>query len=220
MTTTRRLIAAALLSAALTTTGAAGASAASSLPPAGPDDGVRVSVEIREREVPATPRVVVVGEGPFVAGGTVVVRGSGLAPHTEHEVWLLSEPVLLATVTTDADGAFEVTVTLPATTPPGEHTIRVVAPSSGAEVVSEPFEVVAPTGPTEPTEPTEPTGPTSPGDGGPGTVDPGTGPGTSASPPPGGLATTGAGLAAVAVLAALAVAAGVVLRRRRPGSAA
>jgi len=217
VTTTRRLIAAALLSAALTTTGAAGATAASSLPPAGPDDGVRVSVEIREREVPATPRVVVVGEGPFVAGGTVVVRGSGLAPHTEHEVWLLSEPVLLATVTTDADGAFEVTVTLPATTPPGEHTIRVVAPSSGAAVVSEPFEVVAP---TEPTEPTEPTGPTAPGDGGPGTVDPGTGPGTSASPPPGGLATTGAGLAAVAVLAALAVAAGVVLRRRRPGSAA
>ena len=50
-----------------------------------------MSVEITDREVPAGPRVVV-GEGPFVVGGELVVRGTGLTPHATYEVWLESEP--------------------------------------------------------------------------------------------------------------------------------
>ncbi|MGM7423809.1 hypothetical protein [Cellulosimicrobium sp. CpK407] len=203
MTTTRRLLAALVIAGSLVVP--AGAASAATLTTTVPDpaDGVRVSVEITEREVPAGPRVVVVGEGPFVVGGELVVRGTGLAPHTTYEVWLESEPVLLGTVTTDADGAFELVTTIPAGTAPGEHHIRLAAPGDGADVLSEPFVVLA-----APGEPQEPGGTPSTGTGGT------TGGGASASPRPGGLATTGTGLVGAAVLAGLAVAAGAALRRR------
>ncbi len=203
MTTTRRLLAALVIAGSLAVP--AGAAVASTPGTSAPDpsEGVRVSVEITEREVPVGPRVVVVGEGPFVVGGELVVRGTGLAPHTTYEVWLESEPVLLGTVTTDADGAFELTATIPADTLPGEHHVRLVAPGDGADVLSEPFLVLA-----APGEPQEPGGTPSSGTGG------ATGGGTSASPRPGGLATTGTGLVGAAALAGLAVAAGAALRRR------
>ena len=203
MTTTRRLLAALVIAGSLVVP--AGAASATALTAAVPDpaEGVRVSVEISEREVPAGPRVVVVGDGPFVVGGELVVRGTGLAPHTTYAVWLESDPVLLGTVTTDADGAFELVTTIPVGTAPGEHHIRLVAPGEGADVLSEPFVVLA-----APGEPQEPGGTPSVGTGGT------TGGGTSASPRPGGLAATGTGLVGVAVLAGLAVAAGAVLRRR------
>lgn len=206
-TTTRRLLAALAIAGSL----ALPAGAASAAPAEAPDpsDGVRVSVEIGERETPAPPSVVVVG--PVVVGGELVVRGSGLAPRTSYAVWLESDPVLLGTVTTDAAGAFELVTTVPLGTVPGEHHVRVVVPG-GTDVVSAPFLVLA--APGEPQEPgTDPTAGTS--DGG------ATGGGTTASPRPGGLATTGTGLVAAAVLAGLAVAAGAVLRRRagRAGAA-
>ncbi|MBN0042413.1 hypothetical protein JN535_19885 [Cellulosimicrobium cellulans] len=206
MTTTRRLLAALAISGSLLVP--AGAASAAALAVASPDpaDGVRVSVEITEREVPAGPRVVVVGEGPFVVGGEIVVRGTGLAPHTTYEVWLESEPVLLGTVTTDADGAFELVTRIPAGTAPGEHHLRLVPRGGGDAVLSEPFVVLA-----APGEPEEPGGTPSTGTGGT------TGGGTSASPRPGGLATTGTGLVGAAALAGLAVAAGAVLRRRAHG---
>ena len=203
MTTTRRLLAAVVIAGSLVLpAGAASAAVVASASPE-PSQGVRVSVEITEREVPAGPRVVVVGDGPFVVGGTIVVRGTGLAPHTTYEVWLESDPALLAEVTTDADGALELTVTIPAGTVAGEHHIRLVAPGDGTDVLSEPFIVLA-----APLEPQEPGGTPTTGSGGT------TGGGTTASPRPGGLATTGTGLAGVAVLAGLAVAAGAALRRR------
>ncbi|QJW37676.1 hypothetical protein [Cellulosimicrobium protaetiae] len=199
MTTTRRLLAALVLAGSLLVPVGAAAAAPSVGTTPDPSDGVRVSVEITEREVPAGPRVVVVGEGPFVAGGELVVRGTGLAPRTTYEVWLESDPVLLGTVTTDGDGAFELATTIPVGTAPGEHHVRLVAPGE-ADVLSEPFTVLAATG--------EPGGTPSTGTGGT------TGGGTSATPRPGGLATTGTGLVGAAVLAGLAVAAGAVLRRR------
>lgn len=191
-----------LLGAALAVTGATGAAASTALPPDGTSDGVRVTVEIRDR---VSPHVVVVGEGPFVAGEQLVVRGGDLPSNAVLEVWLHSDPQLLAGVTTDADGDFELTTTLPADTAPGEHRIRAVAPALGVEVASEPFEVVAAPGAGGPADPDDPA---VPADGTPG------GGGASASPRPGGLATTGAGLAGAAVVAALAVATGVALRRR------
>lgn len=203
MTTTRRLFAALVIAGSLAVP--AGTASAAALTTVAPDpaDGVRVSVEITEREVPAGPRVVVVGEGPFVVGGELVVRGSGLVPHSAYDVWLESDPVLLATVTTDQEGAFELVTRIPAGTEPGEHHLRLVAPAGGADVLSEPFVVLA-----APGEPHEPGGTPSTGTGGT------TGGGTTASPRPGGLATTGTGLVGAAVLAGLAVAAGAALRRR------
>ena len=208
MTTTRRLLAAVAIAGSLVLP--AGAASADVVATASPDPSgdVRVSVEISEREVPAGPRVVV-GDGPFVVGGTIVVLGTGLAPRTTYEVWLESDPVLLGTVTTDADGALELESTIPLATLPGEHHIRLNAPGGGADVLSEPFVVHA--APLQPQEPgATPSGATS------GT----TGGGTQASTRPGGLATTGTGLAGVAALAGVAVTVGAVLRRRAGKGAA
>ncbi|WP_454041381.1 hypothetical protein [Cellulosimicrobium sp. Marseille-Q8652] len=205
MTTTRRRITAVLLGAALAASGATGAAASTPAPPGPTGDGVRVTVEITEREVPASPRVVVVGDGPFVAGEPIVVRGSGLPPRAALDVWLLSDPLLLGTVTTGSDGRFELTATLPADTAPGTHRIRATAAPLGVDVSSDPFEVVAPT--VVPGDPVEPGAPADPGDGA-------VGGGPSASPRPGGLAATGAGLAGVVLVAGAALGAGAVLRRR------
>jgi hypothetical protein len=201
VTTTRRLLATLVIAGSLSAT--AGPAAALATAPPDPSEGIRVSVEITEREVPAGPRVDVVGEGPYVVGGELVVRGTGLAPGVLANVWLESDPVLLGIVTTDVDGALELTATIPLATPPGEHHVRVVVPGAGTDVLSEPFVVLA--APVEPQEP-----------GGTPSTDPGgtTGGGTTASSRPGGLATTGAGLVGVAALAGLAVVSGAVLRRR------
>ncbi|MEV8180089.1 hypothetical protein AB0O99_18770 [Cellulosimicrobium funkei] len=215
-TTTRRLLAALVLAGSLVVpAGTAGATPPTTIPAAAaapaaisvtdPADGVRVSVEITER---AAPRVAVVGSGPFVVGGRLELRGTGLAPHAVHEVWLESDPVLLGTVTTDADGAFLFVATIPAGTTPGEHHVRLVPTAGGADVVSEPFLVLA--GPGEPHEPgtTPSAGPG--GAGGSGGAAAGGGPGSSRP----GLATTGAGLGLAAALAGAAVLAGAALRRR------
>ena len=49
-----------------------------------------------------------------VTGGSdVTVTGSGFAPNSEIQLIIESDPVLLATVTADATGAFSATVTIP-----------------------------------------------------------------------------------------------------------
>ncbi|MFC8924252.1 hypothetical protein [Cellulosimicrobium sp. NPDC057127] len=228
MTTTRRLLAAALLTAALTVPGtAAGAQGTGDPGPSG--DGVRVTVEIDERDAPDLPQVAVVtGARALVPGGPLVVRGRGHAPGSGHEVALLAGPVPLGTATAGADGAFELITRLPADTVPGVHRLRVRALATGTEVLSAPFTVVA--GP--PALPGDGGQPGGPGDdepeggsgdgadgagaGGGTSAGDGTGAGTEAvrSGRPGGLAATGVGLTAAAALAGVAVAAGVALRRR------
>jgi hypothetical protein len=221
VTTTRRLLAAALLTAALTAPAAADQGPGT---PGPSGEGVRVTVEIDERDVPDIPEVaVVLGDRPLVPGGPLVVRGRGHAPGSGHDVALLAGPVPLGTATAGTDGAFELTTTLPRDVVPGVHRIRVRALATGAEVLSEAFTVVAADGP--PTPPVD-GGPTLPGDGGlpggdaggavdgaPDDAGAGAGGGTAAAAP-GRLAATGVGLAAAAALAGVAVASGVALRRR------
>lgn len=225
VTTTRRLLAAALLTAALTTTGTA-AGAQGTVDPGPSGEGVRVTVEIDEREAPEVG--VVLGDEPLVPGGPLVVRGRGHAPGSGHDVALLAGPVPLGAATAGADGAFELTTRLPEDTAPGVHRIRVTARATGAEVLSAPFTVVAAGGlPTPPGDGEQPGtggpdagGPGTGGAGAPGAEDPagaGTGTGAggpTAAAPPGRLAATGVGLAAAAALAGVAVASGVALRRR------
>jgi hypothetical protein len=126
----------------------------------------------------ATPGVTVpVGE--VVAGGTVEVAGTGARPGERVDVELHSEPVLLATVTADATGAFRATVTIPAATPaPARHHLVAVGAQSG-ELARVALAVAA--------VPQDGTG-TDAGTGG-------TGGGTDASAPGGG---TGSGTAASA----------------------
>jgi hypothetical protein len=60
-----------------------------------------------------------------------VVSGGGFPAGSTLQINLFSTPVLLATTTADGLGNFQATVTIPAATVPGLHTI-VVAPASGS----------------------------------------------------------------------------------------
>ncbi len=70
---------------------------------------------------------------PFVvaAGQSTTVAGRGFPGGSNLLVTLFSNPVLLGTTTADQAGNYAVTVTVPASTTPGAHTL-VVAPSSGS----------------------------------------------------------------------------------------
>ena len=59
------------------------------------------------------------------AGGTMVISGGGFMPGATLTIELHSDPIVLATVTADAFGAYSVVVTIPAGTPPGTHAIVV-----------------------------------------------------------------------------------------------
>jgi LPXTG-motif cell wall-anchored protein len=85
-------------------------------------------------EEPAVPEVEL-GAASVVAGGTVTVEGSGFAAGAELRFELRSDPVTLGTVTTDADGAFRRTLTIPASTPAGAHTLAVIR-ADGTEVTT------------------------------------------------------------------------------------
>lgn len=64
-------------------------------------------------------------------GATVTVTGAGYLPSEEVAVWLTSDPVLLTTGYAAADGTFSATVTLPAGTVAGAHTLTLVGVESG-----------------------------------------------------------------------------------------
>lgn len=76
---------------------------------------------------PSTVRGSVSVTGDLVAGGTVTVRGTGFAPDVAGvRVEIHSDPVLLGTVRTDAEGSFSLTTTVPASLPAGTHTVVVL----------------------------------------------------------------------------------------------
>jgi hypothetical protein len=65
------------------------------------------------------------------AGGTITVSGDGFAPGATLTVELHSDPVLLATVVADGNGAYSAVVTIPADTAPGPH--QIVVSGTGAD---------------------------------------------------------------------------------------
>ena len=69
-------------------------------------------------------------EPPTVtAGGTVVLAGVGLEPDSDREISLVGPDVVVPfpTATTDADGMFSETLTIPAHLPAGIYTFRAIA---------------------------------------------------------------------------------------------
>ncbi len=81
------------------------------------------------------PSISTGGTTTFTVGDSVPLRAEGLPAATEYSIVLHSDPVVLGTVTTDADGAFAISVVIPAETPAGAHTIAVES-SDGTAVVS------------------------------------------------------------------------------------
>lgn len=149
---------------------------------------------------PPVEATIAVSASIVKAGDTVEVTGAGFPSETAVRVELHSDPVVLGTATTDAQGALRLTATVPATTAAGAH-----------EIVALADDVTARTGITVTAG-----GVTAPGTGG--ATTPGTG-GAST----GNLATTGgddAWLLPVAIGAGLLLIAGaalILLRRRARG---
>ena len=88
--------------------------------------------------IDVTPRTV-------VAGQDATVFGSGFPPSTPVDIVLLSSPVLLGTVVTDASGSFTTTVTIPSDTEPGIHRL-VGAVRGGGPSAETTITVLAPAG--------------------------------------------------------------------------
>jgi outer membrane protein OmpA-like peptidoglycan-associated protein len=67
---------------------------------------------------------------------TAMVKGSGFAPNVDVQVNIFSTATLLGTIRTDATGAFNGTVRVPATIEPGRHTLQVAALTADNKVRS------------------------------------------------------------------------------------
>ena len=147
-----------------------------------------------------TTPAVTVEPSTVEAGKTVTVKGTGFAPESSVTLTLHSEPVEVGTATAGEDGSFTATVTVPAATEAGEHTL-VAASASPSVTASAPLTVTrAPAAPTQ-----EPSAAPSPS--------------SSAAPArdqggTGGLARTGSHAVLAGVVAALAAGAGTAFVRR------
>ncbi len=84
---------------------------------------------------PEVPAEIELGAASVTAGSTLAVSGSGFAEGAELRLELRSDPVQLGTVTAGADGSFQRTVTIPANTPAGAHTLAAILPD-GTEVTA------------------------------------------------------------------------------------
>ena len=156
-----------------------------------------VTVKAEKLSTPA----VTVEPSSVEAGKTVTVKGTGFAPESTVTITLHSEPVEVGTATTDENGDFTATVTVPATTEAGDHTV-VAASNTPTVTASAPLTVTAPPAPAE---------------------DPSTAPSTQPTAPPapaseqggkGGLARTGTNALLAVAAALIAAGAGTAFIRR------
>ncbi|MFD5214154.1 fibronectin type III domain-containing protein [Microbacterium sp. NPDC058345] len=172
------------------------------------DDGEKWVTEVGI--TPPPPRVtasVSLDTSSVVAGDTVELTGSGFDAGEELVFELRSEPVQVGTATAGADGAFTASVTVPASTGAGVHTLAVIR-ANGEEVTAT-LTVAAAEVPGDPEEP---------GTDAPGEADPDAG---SDAPAEGDLATTGAESLPYAITAAVLMLLGAALfvaRRRAPSA--
>lgn len=76
-------------------------------------------------------------------GGRVGISGSGFAPYSVVSLYVRSTPVLIGTTSADGNGAISVSVALPASVPPGNHTLTATGPAiaGGTSTLSAPITV-------------------------------------------------------------------------------
>jgi hypothetical protein len=80
------------------------------------------------------------------AGSSTDVSGAGFPPGQPVLTQLFSDPVTLGSAIADASGAVHLTVTIPASTPPGIHTLVLTGPG-GVPRAEAPLTVSAPAAP-------------------------------------------------------------------------
>ncbi|MDN4481262.1 hypothetical protein [Demequina muriae] len=166
------------------------------------DNGLLAPVTATVSLVVDLPEIIVDSSAATVtAGDAITVSASGFQPGESVEVWLNSDPILLASTTAGSAGAVTLTVAIPADVPAGEHTL-VVQGASGAAGEA-PLTVLAAA---------EPAGPDGDGDG----DGDGAGAGESTD---GALSSTGAEPFTLLAAAVLALATGgmMLVARRRIG---
>lgn len=88
--------------------------------------------------------VITLSSSSLAAGGTISLSGTGFTANSDVRIELHSEPVVLATVQTDSGGVVTTTVTIPAGTPAGVHSLVVFDIASGITSAQE-ITVLAPT---------------------------------------------------------------------------
>lgn len=80
------------------------------------------------------PAAVTVSADSVAAGGSITVAGTGFAADAALRIELRSTPVTIGSTVADAAGAFRATVTIPADTAAGAHSVVVIDPA-GVETV-------------------------------------------------------------------------------------
>jgi len=119
-----------------TTTGTGTTTTTTSVPP-----GLDCATVVPKGTTPTAS----VDPNSVVAGTTTSVTGGGFAPNELLDIDLCSSPVHLASVTADGSGGFRATVTVPAGTAAGAHTI-VVSSADGLRIAIASISVTAPAG--------------------------------------------------------------------------
>ncbi|WP_235590640.1 alkaline phosphatase family protein [Leucobacter sp. G161] len=173
-------------------------------------DQVRVS----QADVPAAPAEFALSGTTVEAGKPLTATGTGFAAHEELAFELRSAPQALGTTNADEAGAFSHELTIPATTPAGEHTVVAVR-ADGTEL-SQPVSVTA-----APSTGGENPGEEKPGEEKPGEEKPDAEKDPAAKDPAASeqpdLAATGGSIAGIAIAATAILGAGayLVVRSRR-----
>ncbi|WP_144875532.1 GH92 family glycosyl hydrolase [Microbacterium sp. 1.5R] len=98
-----------------------------------PSTSLPLTIDVRD--TPVLQAEIVIGQDRVVQGGTVEIVGRGFAAGELITITLFSEPVRLAEVTGDGTGGFRATVTIPAETAVGVHTV--VAEGTASDLSAE-----------------------------------------------------------------------------------
>ncbi len=87
---------------------------------------------------------IVVEPAAITAGESVILAGTGLEPNSDRVLILAGQDLLVEfdTVTTDADGMFQIELTIPSHLPSGTYELRAI----GDETLTTPLEVTAAAG--------------------------------------------------------------------------
>lgn len=99
-------------------------------------------LEVKAGDAPVLEAHLKADADSVVQGGSVRLTGNGFAAGETVELTLHSDPVTIAEVTADGDGAFRESVTIPSDAPVGDH--RLVAEGASSALTAEvPLEVTA-----------------------------------------------------------------------------
>jgi hypothetical protein len=76
---------------------------------------------------PPSPQPLTISSSTAPAGGTLTISGEGADPGATVIITFASDPVVVATTTADAEGAFSATFQVPESAEPGTHTVSAIS---------------------------------------------------------------------------------------------